>query len=269
MMERSVESERRSREGRGRSARVALGCVAAAVWLLSGCTVIPRLDVRFDADPPGVPSSTPAPTPPNDSLNWRTGFVAASVVSDPGGGQWARVVALPAFTSSPDLRQVFLIAVTDRFTTNPPANIRGRVRLRLNNLATVGVGLRVLQAEQTLDFIGGFELTNFLPPSGGGVNVLQGFRGDRIADPFALPSAGPISSYTPGSIIQINWTVDQPSRTFTASIIGGASQSTTFPAMSGSVATTPIQRLEIVLWMQRPNTDTVLFIDDLIAEEYK
>lgn len=90
--------------------------------------------------------------------------MASSVVADPAGGRWVRVVPLPAFTSSPDDRQVFLIAVTDRFTTSPPANIRGRVRLRLNNLATVGLGLRPLQAEQTLDFIGGFELANFLPP---------------------------------------------------------------------------------------------------------
>jgi hypothetical protein len=39
--------------------------------------------------------------------------------------------------------------------------------------------------------------------------------------------------------------------------------------MFGGNATTPIQRLEVYMWMQRPNTDTVLFIDNLIAEEYK
>jgi hypothetical protein len=248
---------------------VGLAWCAAALVLVSGCTVIPRLDARFDTDPLGVPPSTPTPTPPNDSMNWRTGFVASSVVADPAGGRLVRAAALPAFTSSPDNRQVFLIAVTEPFTTSPPANIRGRVRLRLNSLGTVGLGLRLLQAEQSLDFIGGFELTNFLPPSGGGVNLLQGFRGDRLSDPFAFPSSGSISSYTPGSVIDINWTLDQPSRTFSASVLGGPSQSTSFPAMFGGNATTPIQRLQVYMWMQRPNTDTVLFIDNLIAEEYR
>jgi hypothetical protein len=145
------------------------GCVTI-VFLLSGCTA--RLDANFDADPPGVPPSARAPTPPNDLLIWRTGFVTSTVVADPSGGQWVRVTPLPAFTSNPDTRQVFLIALTEPFTTNPAANIRGSVRLRLNNLATVGLGLRPLQGEQTLDFIGGFELSNYLPPSGGDISVL-------------------------------------------------------------------------------------------------
>lgn len=249
---------------------VALTWCAAALFLLSGCTVIPRLDAKFDTDPLGVPPSpTPAPTPPNDQLGWRTGFVTSTVVADPAGGLWVRVTPLPAFTASPDDRRVFLIAVTEPFTTSPAANIRGSVRLRLNNPATVGLGLRPLQGEQTLDFIGGFELSNFLPPSGGGVNVLQAFKGDRLNDPFGLPSSGPISAYSPGNVIDINWTLDQTSRTFSASVLGGPSQSSSFPAVSGAVATTPIQRLSIHLWMQKPTTDTVLFIDNLSAEEYR
>jgi hypothetical protein len=215
-----------------------------------------------------VPSSTPAPTPPNDSLNWRTEFVSSTVVADPSGGNWVRVTPLPAFTSNPDTRQVFLVAVTEPFTTNPPANIRGSVRLRLNNPATVGLALRPLQGERTLDFIGGFEISNFLPPSGGDISLLRGFRGERLSDPFGLPSSGLISKYNSGTVIDINWTLDQPSRTFSASVLGGPPQSTSFPAISGAVATTPIQRLEIYLWMQRPNTDTVLFIDNLYSEEH-
>src|SRR5947209_13109112 len=105
-----------------------LWCLAA-VLTLTACAVTPRLDVRLDADPLGVPPSAPAPTPPEDQLNWRTGSVSASVVNDPAGGHWVRVAPLAAFTASPDPRQVFLIAVTERFTTNPPANIRGSVRL--------------------------------------------------------------------------------------------------------------------------------------------
>ncbi len=242
---------------------------AGALILLSGCTVIPRLDVPFDNDPLGVPSATPAPTPPGDSLNWRTQFVAASVVNDPAGGRLARVAPLPAFTASPDDRHVFLIAVSEPFTTSPPANIRGSVRLRLVGLGTVGLGVRLLQGEQTLDFVGGLELSNFLPPSGGAVNVLEGFRGERLNDPFAFRSIGQISSYRPGNVIDINWTLDQPSRTFSVSVLGGPSQSTVFPATSGAVATTPVQRLQIYLWMQKPTTDTVVFIDNLRAEEYR
>jgi hypothetical protein len=98
---------------------VGLAWCAAALVLLSGCTVIPRLDARFDMDPLGVPPSTPLPTPPNDQMNWRTGFAASSVVSDPAGGRWVRVAPLQTFTSSPDDRRVFLIAVTEPFTTNP------------------------------------------------------------------------------------------------------------------------------------------------------
>lgn len=246
-----------------------LAWCAGALILLSGCTVIPRLDVPFDADPLGVPSSTPTPTPPGDSLNWRTQFVSATVVNDPAGGRLARVAPLPAFNASPDDRHVFLIAVSEPFTTSPPANMRGSVRLRLVGLGTVGLGVRLLQGEQTLDFIGGFELSNFLPPSGGAVNVLQGFRGERLNDPFTFPSLGQISGYRPGNVIDINWTLDQPSRTFTATVLGGASQSSVFPAVSGAVATTPIQRLQIYLWMQKPTTDTVVFIDNLRAEEYR
>lgn len=248
---------------------VAIAWCAVALLFLVGCTVIPRLDANFDADPLGVPPTTPAPTPPDDQLGWRNGFVTSVVVADPAGGRWVRVTPLPAFISSPDNRQVFLIAVTDRFTTSPAANIRGSVRFRLNTPATVGLGLRPLQGEQTLDFIGGFELSNFLPPSGGGINVVHGFKGERLNDPFALPSAGQISGYNPGSVIDINWTLDQASRTFSASVLGGPSQSTVFPAVSGAAATTPIQRLSIQLWMQRPTNDTVLFIDNLRAEEYR
>jgi hypothetical protein len=179
-------------------------------------------------------------------------------------------VPLPAFTASPDLRRVFLIAVTSRFTTSPPANIRGSVRLRLNNPATVGFALRPIQGEQTLDFIGGVELSNFLPPSGGGIHLIQGgFGGDRLTDPFGLPTGGQLSGYRSGDVVDINWTLDQPSRTFSATVLGQPTQSTTFPATSGPTATTPVQRLAIYVWLQRPGTDTVLFVDRLRAEEYR
>ena len=244
---------------------------AVVLLLLTACTtVIPRLDARFDTDTLGaLPPSTPAPTPPSDTLVWRTQFFTPTVVNDPAGGRSVRVVPLPAFTASPDDRRVFLIASTEPFTTSPVANIRGSVQLRLVGLGTVGFGLRLVQGGHPLDYIGGVELTNFLPPSIGSATVIRGFSGTRLGDPFALPSVGPISGYSSGNVIDINWTIDQASRTFTASILGGASQSVTFPAVSESVATTPVQVISISFWMQRPTSSTVVFIDKLLSEEYR
>jgi len=273
MTESGGSTARTSVVGKWSSARVSraarlLSC-AAALLALSACTVIPRLDLNLDTDPLGVSPSTPTPTPPNDQVNWRTGFVATSVVADPGGGRLVRAAPLPAFTSAPDVRQVFMIAVTEPFSTSPPANIRGSIRLRLVGLGTVGFALRPLQAEQTLDFIGGFELSNFLPPAGGTITLFQGFRADRLGDPFGIPSSGLIAGYDAGRVVDINWTIDQASRTFSATLLGNPTQSTTFPAFSGATANTPIQRLEVYLWMQKPTTDTVLFVDNVRAEEYR
>lgn len=250
---------------------VRLSLAGCTLFVLAGCTTaIQRLDAKFDTDPLGSPpTSTPAPTPPNDTLVWRTDFVSASVVSDSGGGRLVRVAPLPAFTSSPDNRRVFLIAVTEPFTTNPVPNLRGHVRLRLINPGIVGFGLRPLQVEQTLDVIGGVEMGNYLPPARGVVNVLQSFKGTALGDPYGLPSGGDISGYASGSVIDINWSIDQAARIFYANATGGSTQSISFPAFSDGNATTPIQRLSIHFWMQKPTTDTVLFIDDLLAEEYK
>ncbi len=245
------------------------GCVIT-LSLLTGCTTVPRLDAKFEADTLGAtPASAPMPTPPNDLLNWRTGFVASTVTADPAGGRWVRALPLPAFTSSPDDRRAFLIAVTEPFTTSPPANIRGSVRLRLDNPGTVGIGLRPLQGEQTLDFIGGVELSNFLPRSTGSAHGLQAFSGNRFGDPFGLPSSGPLSGYNSGNVININWSLDQASRTFSASVLGGPSQSSSFPAVSGSVVATPVQRLLLYVWMQKPSSNTAVFIDNLLVEEYR
>lgn len=241
-----------------------------SLLLLTGCTATPRLDAKFDTEALGaLPSSAPLPTPPNDVLTWRTGFVTSTVVANSAGDHWVRVQPLPEFTVSPDERRVFLIAVSEPFTVSPPANIRGSVRLRLDSPGTVGIALRPLQGEQTLDFIGGIELSNFLPPSGGTVNGLQAFSSARFSDLLGLPSSGQFSPYNSGSVIDINWSLDQGSRTFSASVPGGPVQSNSFPAVSGGVATTPIQRLILQVWMQKPTSSTVAFIDNLRAEEYR
>lgn len=202
-------------------------------------------------------------------MNWRTDFVSAELVQDLVGGR--RVVGKPtaAFLAASDFRRVFLVAVSEAFTTNPAANMRGSIRLQIIGLGTIGVAFRPLQGEQRLDYIGGFELSNFLPPAGASVAVLGPFKSDRLEDPFGLPSTGTVSSHRPNAEVVVNWTIDQATHTFSASILGGASASSTFPDVSVGLATVPIQRLGLEVWLHKPTTDTFLFIDDIHAEEYR
>lgn len=244
--------------------------VISSAMLIAGCTSNIRLDAPFDSDPLGSPPPfAPTPTPPNDQLNWRTGYVVATVVNRSSGDNWVRLQPLRESLTAPDFRRVYLLAVTDPFTTSPPANIRGHVRLRLDDLGTLGIGFRPLQNERTLDYIGGFELSNFVPPAGGGVYGLKEFRGDLLTDPFGLPSSGQVAPYVAGQVIDVNWTIDQSSRTFTVSIVGGASQSSSYSGMSGGVPTVPLQKLILECWIHKPTSRTTGFIDNLRAEEYR
>ena len=246
-----------------------LGFALLATVAASGCTVTPRIDANFNADPQLAPPTAPLPLPPDDSLNWRTEFVTATVVAGAAGGKRIRIAPRPVFIAAPDFRRVFLVAVSEAFTTRPAANMRGSIRLRIIGLGTVGVALRPVQAEQRLDYIGGFALSNFLPPAGASVDALGPFKSDRLDDPFGIPSTGAISNHSPNSEIVVNWTIDQPSHTFSASILGGASASSVFPDATNGSATTPIQRLGLDVWLQNPGSDTVVFIDDIRAEEYR
>lgn len=250
---------------------VGLAWCAVVLFLLIGCDVTPRLDAKFETDQLGVPPSVaPAPSPPNDYLVFRDRFVTFTVVANSVGEHLLRVQPLPVFTASPDDRRVFLIAGTEQFTTSPPANIRGTVRLRLDNIGTVGIGFRISQGEQTLDdFIGGIELSNFLPPSIGSIHGLHAFHYIRLNDPLGLPSSGLISSYNSGNVIDINWSIDQATHIFSAGVSGNPLQSNSFPAVSAGIATTPIQRLILYFWMQTPSSNTVAFIDNLYAEEFR
>jgi hypothetical protein len=244
----------------------ALTTRCAVALTLVCCATTPRLDANFDtASVSAAPPSNPPPTPPNDSLNWRAGATTVSVL-DSGGERWVRVAPVPTFTAAPDQRAVFLIAVSEHFSTSPPANIRGSIRLRLDGCGTVGVGLRPLQGEQTLDFIGGFELSNLCPGNAAGsVHGVQAFTGARLADPFSLPSSGPIASYRMGTAIDVFWTIDQASRTYAASVLDGPLASAQFPAVSGSVATTPIQRLLVYVWLAHPTFNTALFVKESVC----
>ncbi|MFZ0134388.1 MAG: hypothetical protein WAK95_17760 [Desulfobacterales bacterium] len=177
----------------------------------------------------------------------------------------------PAFLASPDLRKRAVIITSDSFTTSPPAQIRGHLRLRLDGPGVVTVGFRPVQGSQTPDFISGIQLASFALPGGlrGETHVLQGFSLARIEDPFQLPVSGKMADYQPGTPIDVFWSIDQASRTFAASAAGGTSQTTTFAAASAGVATTPIQRISLWVFLQNPSSGTAVFIDNLYAEEFR
>ncbi len=209
-------------EGRGRTQLAAVAAVFLTLW---GCATTARLDDKFDANAPGSPPSTaPPPTPPADSLSFTVSQqVISTVVADPAGGRWLRITPDPAFLAAPDQRKRAVIITSDLFTTSPPAQIRGHLRLRLDGPGVVTVGFRPVQGSQTPDFISGIQLASFALPGGlrGETHVLQGFSLARIEDPFQLPVSGKMADYQPGTPIDVFWSIDQASRTFAASAAGG------------------------------------------------
>src|ERR1700730_9321817 len=100
---------------------------ALAAMVLSGCTkAIPRMDANFNAQPLGPPQQSPVPTPPNDQFTWLIRQpLTSAVVANPGGGNWVMTVPLKPFIVEPDTRHQFLLASSERFTTNPLPGIRG------------------------------------------------------------------------------------------------------------------------------------------------
>lgn len=250
-----------------------LASIAAALSILWGCATTLRMDDKFESDALGSPPATsPTPTPPNDSLSFTVSQqVTSTVVADPAGGRWLRIAPTPAFLASPDFRKRAIIITSDTFTTSPPAQIRGHLRLQVDGPGVVIVGFRPVQGAQTPDFVSGIQVSSFALPGGlrGEAHVLYGFPPARIDDPFQLPVSGKMADYQPGTPIDIFWSIDQASRTFTASASGGTSQAATFPAASAGVATTPVRQLSLWVWLQNPSTGTAVFVDNLYTEEYR
>ncbi len=187
------KSERSTSTSGARSHGLGAIC-ATALLLIAGCTTIPRLDAKFDTDTLGaLPSSTPAPTPPNDTLIWRTQFLSATVVNDSAGGRAVRIAPLPAFTASPDDRRVFLLALTEPFTTSPAANIRGHVRLRLVGLGTVGFGLRIFKSSNNLTSSAGSSCRISCRPRKGASMLSEDstVRGSATRSGFRQPARSP------------------------------------------------------------------------------
>jgi hypothetical protein len=257
---------------RGELGRRAWLAVALVMWLI-GCATAARLDDTFDADPLGAkPSATPSPTPPSDFEAWNgTDHLISTVAApDPSGGRWVRIVPDAGFIASPDHRHQAATVNSDALTTSPPASLRGHMRLRLDGLGTVTIGFRPLQGSKLSDsdFMGGVAIGSYLPPAGGQVYLVAPFTDANVAAPVGLVSAGKIAGYVPGSVVDIEWSIDQASRTLHASIAGGTQQTLTFPAVSGAgVKTTPIVQMGFWILLENPTNTTKVFVDNLFAEE--
>jgi hypothetical protein len=240
-----------------------LGGCALALCALAACTQ--RLDANFDGDPLGAPLTSPAPTPPNDIFVWRTTFATAVVVANPAGGNWVRVTPTQAHLVSPDDRRVFLIANTEPLSAAGP-QLSGGLRVRLDGLGTLGIGVRPASRP---DYLGAVEVSNFLPPAGGSVHAMRPFSGEMLSGFWSLPGLAQLSAYTAGDVVEIHWAIDQSTHTFSANVVGGPTVSSVFPATSSNLATTPMTGVQMVLWLQRPTTGTVAFVDDTFVDEWR
>src|SRR5512144_2446223 len=96
-----------------------------AGYSLAGCSgpaTVPKdmLNINFDADQQGSPTSTPLPIPPYDVLSWTNSkYLTTTVVADPAGGNWLRVTPTSAFApQDPDARRRILMAASEVFPPN-------------------------------------------------------------------------------------------------------------------------------------------------------
>jgi hypothetical protein len=247
--------------------------IAAALPAL-GCATAGRLNANFDADVVGSapPSQSPAPTPPADQLTWTTRApLTSTVVADPRGGNWVRVVPQPRFLADSDPRRLVLIASTEPLQTASPTKLRGRLRLGLSGLGIVAVVLQPTQGGRPGDFLGGLELGNFLGTTAtqssmsSSIDILRSFPPTRIDDSVGLPGAGNLATPVPGATLLVSWSIDQSAGTFSAGAEGGTTQTVPFVLAQG----TSIERVDVFVWMQKPSATTALFIDDLFAEEFR
>jgi hypothetical protein len=255
-------AQRMARFDRWRSLRLA-SCALALVGV-AACT--PRLDASFDGEALGAPPTAPLPTPPSDTLVWRTGFATPEVVANPAGGKWVRVIPSQAHLASPDDRRVFLIANSEPIGV-AGAPLRGGLRVRLDGPGTLGIGVR---PASRADYLGAVEVSNFLPPAGGSVHAMRAFTGEMLNGFQSLPGNAQLAGYAAGDVIEIHWEINQSTHTFSANVLGaGPTVSGVFPTTSLNLPTTPIAAVQMVLWLQRPTSGTTVFIDDTFVNEWR
>ncbi|QSQ11076.1 hypothetical protein [Myxococcus landrumensis] len=243
--------------------------MAVVVLSGAGCKTMSRMDVTFEQDALGAaPATFPAPSPPNDVLaSYSSTQTTSVVVADPAGGRRLRITPQPPFVSAPDFRKRAIIVTSDAFTAG--ASIRGHLRLRMEGTGQLFIGLRAVNGPNSSDFLGGFSAGNY-QASTTRIELLNPFTENGMEGNYPLfSSAGVLSNIASGQAVDIQWSLDQASRSLAASVSGGPSVSTTFAATSNGVAAIPIERLGLWIWLGTPSSNTAAFVDNLYVEEYK
>lgn len=240
----------------------------APVLVLTGCATAVRMSNTLDAAPP---EERPQPTPPNDYFLWTTHPVTTTVVARPGGGNWARVDPRGGFVADSSIRRQVVLAYSEPLTTNPPARLRGKTAIRLDGYGRVFVGLQAVNDNRPGSFLGGLVIdVPQLNSASGSIYATQHFSIERIQDIYPLPSAGTIGSYTPGSVVDFLWTIDQSTRSLSVTIrrASGPAIVTTYPAAMDGVSNNPLPKLMVSVWLQQVGPSTSAFLDDFFVEEF-
>lgn len=235
---------------------------------LPGCTKAARMANTLDAS---TLEERPQSTPPDDYFLWTTQPVDTSVVSRPGGGNWARVIPKPQFLADPSMRRQALLAYTEPLATSPPERLRGKTAIRLDGYGRVFVGLQSVNGASPGGFLGGMVIdVPTVESSGGTVHAAQGFNVERILDIYPLQSAGTIGAYQRGSVVEMQWTIDQAARALSVTMARSTQPAVVinYPAAGDGVSNSPLPKLMISVWLQHVGPNTAVFLDDFFVEEF-
>lgn len=240
----------------------------------SGCTTAVRMSNNLDV---ATLVDRPDPTPPDDYFLWTAQPVTSLSEPRAGGGagawfrrqSWAHVRPKPVFLTDPDVRRPVLYAYTSPLTTSPPARLRGGTEIRLDGYGRVFVGLSAVDGSRPGGFLGGLVIDiPTIASSSGTIYATQSFDSERIQDIFPLPSAGTIDPYSPGTVIEMRWEIDQRDRSLSL-MSGSPAVVTTYPAASDGVSNSPLQKLMVSVWLQSVGPGTHLFVDSFYVEEFE
>ncbi len=251
------------------SSGVIRSSILVLLAVLPGCTTTRVLDARFDGDAAGKPPSAPQPDPPGDNFIWTVNNkVASTLVARPGGGQWVRIAPLPTFFPAPDnTRKEAMLALSAPLTAGSKS-VRGGVDLNISGHAAVIFAVEGVHGpSQTRTNLGGVRVVfNGLAPGSTGTVTSNGL--DAITGPFNLPGTG-IGPYQAGQTVQVSWSIDQAAHAITINTFpGGTSQTMNYPVATQGVATTPLSRIGLDIFLEDPAMGASVFVDNLSVEEF-
>lgn len=255
--------------GSRRALRCALILLLPAI-VLTGCATAVRMDNRLDAT---SLEERPQPTAPDDYFLWLVRPVSTTLVPRAGGGSWASVRPTEVFLADPSSRRQVVLAYSEALTTNPPARLRGVTKIRLDGYGRVFIGLQAVPVGSAAPggFIGGMVIdVPPLNPSSGTLYATQFFDSERVLDIYPLPSAGTLGPYTPGTVTEFQWVIDQSTRSLSVTIphATGPAPMITYPAAMNGISNAPLPKLMVSVWLQQIGPSTNLFLDDFVVEEF-